>query len=340
MIDHNKQDELEIVLQCASGKKLGVTHPKIDLSNQSGYQLVGRPSKGDLRIIIEDHIYQFLHKYSAADTTRELGAILVGTISGESSPIVHVQAAIEAKYTESESASVKFTQKTWEYVNSIKDSQYPDKRIVGWFHTHPGFGIFLSSYDTFIHRNFFDLPWQIAYVIDPLAKKEGILQWKDTEIVRCGGFYRHGGEIPAVSAKTAFGQNSKIKRMKRRLPIGVRDAVMAVEALAIIYLILKPLGTGRVEQYKPPAVVPPVHNAVQSAKTDADPQTEFPKIIMVAEGESLWSISKREYGAGRFQNIISAHNRIKNSNQIHAGDILELPDIPDDLRRSGAPQNR
>jgi len=38
------------------------------------------------------------------------------------------------------------------------DAQFADKKIVGWYHSHPGFGIFLSEYDLFIHRNFFTAP--------------------------------------------------------------------------------------------------------------------------------------------------------------------------------------
>ncbi len=31
----------------------------------------------------------------------------------------------------------------------------PNIDIVGWYHTHPSFGIFLSHHDLFIHQNFF-----------------------------------------------------------------------------------------------------------------------------------------------------------------------------------------
>ena len=35
------------------------------------------------------------------------------------------------------------------------EANFPTESLVGWQHTHPGFGIFLSGYDLFIHRNFF-----------------------------------------------------------------------------------------------------------------------------------------------------------------------------------------
>jgi proteasome lid subunit RPN8/RPN11 len=38
--------------------------------------------------------------------------------------------------------------------------------MVGWYHTHPDWGVFLSSMDMFICDNFFN-KLDVAYVIDP-----------------------------------------------------------------------------------------------------------------------------------------------------------------------------
>lgn len=39
---------------------------------------------------------------------------------------------------------------------------------MGWYHSHPGFGVEFSELDVFIQRNFFSSPTQIALVMDPL----------------------------------------------------------------------------------------------------------------------------------------------------------------------------
>jgi proteasome lid subunit RPN8/RPN11 len=49
--------------------------------------------------------------------------------------------------------------------------------MVGWYHTHPGFGIFLSGMDLFIHQNFFTQIWHVAYVLDPRARTSGFFCW-------------------------------------------------------------------------------------------------------------------------------------------------------------------
>ena len=66
----------------------------------------------------------------------------------------------------------------------MKDESYPNERIVGWYHSHPGFGVFLSEHDTFIHQNFFSSPDQVAWVYDPHTDEEGCFGWIDGEMHR------------------------------------------------------------------------------------------------------------------------------------------------------------
>ena len=47
--------------------------------------------------------------------------------------------------TISHAATVVYTHDTWDAIFNEKDAKYPDHIIVGWFHTHPNFGIFLSA---------------------------------------------------------------------------------------------------------------------------------------------------------------------------------------------------
>ncbi len=51
---------------------------------------------------------------------------------------------------------------------------YPGLVAVGWYHSHPGHGIFLSSQDMTIVRSIYNTSWNIALVIDPKRKREGI----------------------------------------------------------------------------------------------------------------------------------------------------------------------
>jgi proteasome lid subunit RPN8/RPN11 len=79
---------------------------------------------------------------------------------------------------------VTFTQDTWEHIYKIKDKEYPEERIVGWYHSHPGFGVFLSDHDTFIHKNFFSSALQVAWVYDPHSDEEGCFGWSGERLQR------------------------------------------------------------------------------------------------------------------------------------------------------------
>ena len=88
--------------------------------------------------------------------------------------------------------SVTFTHQTWNQLSAEKASCHPDQAIVGWYHTHPGLGVFLSERDLFIHRNFFADASHVAVVIDPADFAWGIFYWQDSELVAAPGCYIYG----------------------------------------------------------------------------------------------------------------------------------------------------
>ena len=104
-------------------------------------------------------------------------------------PFVWVTQALEAKHYENTQASFTYTHDSWEEITRERDRLHPDLDIVGWYHTHPDFGIFLSSHDLFIHQNFFAQPLQVAYVVDPIRQTRGFFRWRDGEMDQVGGFY-------------------------------------------------------------------------------------------------------------------------------------------------------
>jgi proteasome lid subunit RPN8/RPN11 len=56
----------------------------------------------------------------------------------------------------------------------VKQNEYPSLRWAGWFHTHPGYGVFLSSWDTSLFDLAFHWDHHVAYVIDPCRREEGV----------------------------------------------------------------------------------------------------------------------------------------------------------------------
>jgi hypothetical protein len=67
---------------------------------------------------------------------------------------------------------------------------------VGWYHTHPGFGVEFSEMDLFIQRNFFSGPTQIALVTDPLSGAVAICVNTPGGIEYLSRFWVDGREQP------------------------------------------------------------------------------------------------------------------------------------------------
>ena len=174
----------------------------------------GEIENDDVKVYIKQNVYKDLEKFAASDTSRELGSIIIGEYCQEHGKTsVIISDYIEAKYTDASASTLTFTHKTWDYIHSEHERLYPDKKIVGWQHTHPNYGIFLSNYDLFIHENFFNLPFQIAYVIDPIQNLRGFFQWKDGKITKLKGYYIYdevGTPIKIEQVKIA--KNEKIVR--------------------------------------------------------------------------------------------------------------------------------
>ena len=150
----------------------------------------GEIENDDVKVYIKQDVYKALEKLAASDTSKELGSIILGEYCQEHGKThVIISQYIEAKYTDASASTLTFTHETWDYVHSEHEKRYPDKKIIGWQHTHPNYGIFLSNYDMFIQENFFNLPFQVAYVIDPIQNLRGFFQWKNGRIEKLKGYY-------------------------------------------------------------------------------------------------------------------------------------------------------
>lgn len=142
------------------------------------------------RIFISEAAFDRATERGRADLTREIGGVLIGRIhKDESGPFLKVDATIDALYAEEKGTELTFTQETWDYIHKELESKHRGKKIVGWYHTHPGFGIFLSDRDQFIHQSFFNLPYQIALVYDPKSHEHGVFAWRDNEATRCRQYW-------------------------------------------------------------------------------------------------------------------------------------------------------
>jgi proteasome lid subunit RPN8/RPN11 len=124
---------------------------------------------------IEDHCF--------SETQIEVGGFLVGKIEGNVTTVTHV---MRAKKTVGKSTNLTFTHDTWtELYKDIEDLK-TESVIIGWYHSHPNFGVFLSEHDKFIQNNYFKADGQITTVVDPIRGRRGWWYSSDEKIVTYG----------------------------------------------------------------------------------------------------------------------------------------------------------
>ncbi len=299
----------------------------------------GEIENDDVKVYIKQDVYKSLEKLSSSDTTKELGSILIGDFYVHMGKMhVIVSGYIEAKYTDSSASTLTFTHKTWEYIHKEQERLYPDKKIVGWQHTHPNYGIFLSNYDMFIQDNFFNLPFQVAYVIDPIQNIRGFFQWKNEKTEKLGGYYIYDdvGKPIKIEQKKVEKKNKNSSSALKVLTVALILALCTTSVLLSILVIRM-----REKYYEAPAFSASVQESIiaeekiDEPEKSADlktPATEFGEKVMqfveyiVQKGDSLADICKKfKLKYNLYKTIILSVNGISDPDLIKVGQLLLLP---------------
>jgi len=148
--------------------------PPIIGKRQSGYQVVFRQS-----------VLDEIHAHARGHIEVEICGVLVGNVyHDDSGPYAYIEAAIRGNDAVTQQTQVTITSETWSKIHETLEREHPDQRIIGWYHSHPGFGIFLSGMDLFIQDNFFNAAWQVAFVYDPVGHDEGVFIWRGGRATR------------------------------------------------------------------------------------------------------------------------------------------------------------
>lgn len=209
---------------------------------------LAEPREPGIRVVIRQSVLNEIHRHGQSRTDVEVCGVLIGNgYQDTDGAFVYVEASIRGEHAGNQLAQVTFTSETWCHIQDIMDREHVGQRIVGWYHTHPGFGIFLSPMDLFIHENFFGGPEQLALVYDPLGGDEGVFVWRDGRPVRepvlvepdapndRGAESPVARHLPALTAAAMTDTNlgfriERIERRQRGLLIGL--VIVALIAVA------------------------------------------------------------------------------------------------------------
>ncbi|HEY7402491.1 MAG TPA: Mov34/MPN/PAD-1 family protein [Candidatus Angelobacter sp.] len=210
---------------------------------------MAKPAKVKIRVstqpvvVMEAEVARKIRQHARTSMKAEVCGVLIGSTEHER---MTVEACIQGNNAAQGGAHVTFTQDTWEHIYKIKDKDYPEQKIVGWYHSHPGFGVFLSEHDLFIQQNFFSNPQQVAWVYDPHTDEEGCFGWIGGNIEKLSGIrvgYTQEVDAAASTANDYEEDEDEIQRPSKLEPgrksdeaAWVRWASLAIGYMAAIIL--------------------------------------------------------------------------------------------------------
>lgn len=186
-----------------------------------------------LRIAMQRDAFADVTAHAKESLNAEICGVLAGEVCEDHEGVfVDVKAAVRGSAAREGGTHVTFTQETWNTIHKTMERRYPKLQIVGWYHSHPGFGVEFSEMDEFIQQNFFPSSTQFALVTDPLGGDTAICQntpegiryidrfWVDGREHRCrmpGGTQSTAGAGAALDTEAFTTFSRQMKEMEERM---------------------------------------------------------------------------------------------------------------------------
>lgn len=139
-------------------------------------------------IFVRNSLLAKVKGHAQRDLSHECFGLLLG--NAYSDPIrkvlwIEVQEAVAAVDTNASIVAVEVSTKEFQRLNNevdkIWDKTQGETRKIGWYHSHPNFGIFMSGTDQANQKQFYSQEWQIALVVDPVREEVGFFRGAESE---------------------------------------------------------------------------------------------------------------------------------------------------------------
>jgi proteasome lid subunit RPN8/RPN11 len=141
----------------------------------------GLPYTRPFEVLIDAQAWADVLEHARRDLVHEQGGILLGECyEYKDQSAVRVTGAVPVASDESTEFSVRFSASAWAEIE--RELQERGAKKVGWYHTHPGITAFFSETDRLSHSTFFNLPWHIGVVIDPVTHDVAIYRWNNGKL--------------------------------------------------------------------------------------------------------------------------------------------------------------
>ena len=132
----------------------------------------------DVSVVLQAQCLRQIWEHAASSSNEVMGILRGRVLVHEQRTLTLVLCAEPLRDAQGSRVSVQATLASWQQAwSTMQDSLV----VVGWYHSHPGLGIFFSETDRVCQRRFFRQPWQVGFVIDPHADTTGVFRGPESE---------------------------------------------------------------------------------------------------------------------------------------------------------------
>jgi proteasome lid subunit RPN8/RPN11 len=139
----------------------------------------------DIFLITHLEVYSTMHEHAVSSLPNETGGFLLGRVAfsaADASWHIEVDECIPVDPLTQDPVHFSFTWRDVDRVRNHREST--GKALLGWYHTHPDLGVFLSETDLEkTHRVLFAEPFQLALVYDPVRGRAGYFFWEGRQVI-------------------------------------------------------------------------------------------------------------------------------------------------------------
>jgi len=145
----------------------------------------GIPGSSYQKVFFSKEALRTLIRHLDTDPQIEQGGILFGNAYRDSRFGIYVEitAAVPAPQTIGTVAHLEFTPDSWLSIMNYASAQHSTENLVGWYHSHPNHGVFMSSIDMRTQTAFFSHSWCLSVVCDPIRREIGYFLGRDAKRV-------------------------------------------------------------------------------------------------------------------------------------------------------------
>ncbi len=304
--DGEEDEDFEIIL----GEPMALVHD------------VGLDSRPDVRI--DAAVHKKIEAFAAENRNKECAGLLLGAVDceGNNSRIIHITAAIPAEGAVGTRASVRIPLHAWEAVLKIRDLDYSELRILGWFHTHAGWGVFMSDADVFIHRHFFLHPSMVAYVLDPTTGRDGFFYWHEGKIGLCPS-YGLVGTPSEVKPRKPAAKKTATPRSARR--VDTKNVIIGGLVVGVLYLGFAGSPLARRSRQNPPVAKKQIVVTKEVAKRATVRPGRATGTYTIGPKDNPWRICNKVYNDGELGPALMKYNGLDENPNLQIGQQLNLP---------------